>query len=210
MGLSTTVNYATSNPRALQGTGGRHELPPCALGPLSFGKRGRTGGVTSTNWTLNGPLSEPRTGEMENLWLGRDGVRDTSGLVTRPFFLSGRAVVQGHLDLDLCRFVLYPSKSGHRHFFPSPCLNHPRPFVPACPSFVKQAPGRSISGKPLPHPERSAEVVAQTFMRKIPGRREIEGTGSVAVVCRITANHWPGIARNALLRLASFRIGGSA
>lgn len=73
-------------------------------------------------------------------------------------------IVQAGLSLNLCRaararsfgsgwisaeFAFTPRKAGIVNF--SRTLARPRPFVPAFPSFVKQAPGgRSFSRKPLP------------------------------------------------------------
>lgn len=84
---------------------------------------------------------------------------------------------KGRWDLDLCAdFVFfslnYPSKSGHRQFLPSPV----RPSFGEADQYQPPG-GRSFSYPPLrlhkaPEGERqrSAEVVAPTFMRKIPAR----------------------------------------
>lgn len=48
--------------------------------------------------------------------------------------------------------------------------------------------------KTPPPPQRSAEVVAQTFMQKIPGRKQGDHR-FVAVACTITTNHWAGKAK---------------
>lgn len=46
----------------------------------------------------------------------------------------GPSIVQGHLDLDLCRFVLTPRKAGIVIFF---CLNRPpSPVRPSSPKLL--------------------------------------------------------------------------
>lgn len=145
-----------------------------------------------------------RNGE---LWLGKGrGTRySTSGLVTRPS--SGRQCKVTWIWISAGSFLPL-EKRASSFFFPH-CVARPRPFVPAFPSFVKQALGGVSQKTPPPPPERSAEVVAPTFMRKIPGCEEMRGP-----VCRSGLqdhqNHWAGVAKNACLitlRLASFRIG---
>lgn len=105
MGPSAFACYATSSPRALQGM--KYLPAPCSL---SFGKRGRTGGVTSTNWALNAALSEPRAGEMGTVVGGQRYKRSCHPTLIGPSR-------QGHLDLDRCKFMLPLEKRAWSFFF---------------------------------------------------------------------------------------------
>lgn len=133
-------------------------------------------------------------------------VRDTSGLVTRHS--SGRQCKVTRLDLDLCKFALTPRKAGIVEFSLNPArlAGKPSAVRPSFPKLCEAAPGRSFSHPPSPLQRRSAEVVAPTFMQKIP--EQTEAGRVVAVLVAVS----PGIPlgrkkrRNAIISLASFPI----
>lgn len=162
---------------APQGLKGMNYLP-ASLGPLQSGNGAGLGAVTSTNWALE--RSSQRTKARRNGEFVVGKIRST-GYKRACHSTSIGPQAQGHslswICLDLCRIRLYPSKSGHRQFLPSPAPQSPAldRSSQLLPSFVKQAPwAEYLRKKPSPSPERSAEVVAPTFMQKIPGHQKFE------------------------------------
>lgn len=163
---------------APQGLKGMNYLPS-SLGPLQSGNGAGLGAVTSTNWALE--WSSQRTKARRNGEFVVGKIRST-GYKRACHSTSIGPQAQGHsltcLDLSgslqNSSLPLEKRASSISPFPPpqSPALDRSSQLLP---SFVKQAPGRSISEKnPSPSPERSAEVVAPTFMQKIPGHQKFE------------------------------------
>lgn len=81
-------------------------------------------GVTSTYWTLNGALNEPkvgRVGEMEKV-VGGYGIQ---AVLSLDLHRAVSAKVTWIWISAQISFFSYPSKSGHRQRFPSPASPSP-------------------------------------------------------------------------------------
>lgn len=150
---------------------------------------------------------------MGNLWLGRYGVRSTSGLVTRP--PSGRQR-KGHLDLSgsLQISSFTPRKAGIVNFSlppsQSPALDRSSQLLP---SFVKQAPWAEYLRKINPSPSqrekrRGSSANFHAKRSQAHQKRLVKGPP----VCRsghAGSPHTTGPEKpeSTLLGFASFRIG---